>query len=130
MKGRLRARLRARLLTAWAAATCAVLLAGCPTAEQALEDQQAQRGRELMARYHCGACHRIPGVAAAQGHRAASLAAYGRRSYIAGRVANDGGTLALWISDPASVVPGTLMPNMGVSAVDARDMALYLGRQR
>lgn len=121
---------RARHGAAWVAAASAGLLAGCPTASQQIEDQQALRGAELLARYHCGSCHSIPGVAAAQGQTAASLSAYGRRSYIAGRVANNAGALAQWIIDPASVVPGTLMPNMGVSADDARDMALYLGRQR
>ena len=106
----------------------AVLLSGCDIASETPADRQAQRGRELLARYQCGSCHTIPGVAASQGQFAASLAAFGRRSYIAGRVPNDAGTLARWIADPASVVPGTRMPNLGVSADDARDMALYLGR--
>ena len=120
----------ARLACVLVAAASLRLLSGCHAASEAPEERQAQLGRELLARYHCGTCHTIPGVAAAQGQAAASLAAYGRRSYIAGRVANDASTLALWIADPASVVPGTLMPNMGVSADDARDMALYLGRLR
>lgn len=105
-----------------------VMLCACIVASESPEDRQAQQGRELLARYHCGSCHSIPGVAAAQGQFAASLAGYGQRSYIAGRVANDADTLARWIVNPASVVPGTLMPNLGVSAADARDMALYLGR--
>ncbi len=115
---------------AWLA--LAPLLAACggPPAAQAHDDAQAQLGRELLARYHCGTCHAIPGVAAAQGQLAASLQAYGRRSYIAGRVANEPAALARWIVDPAALVPGTLMPNMGVSADDARAMALYLGRLR
>lgn len=120
----------ARLASVLVAAASLWLLSGCLAASETPEDRQAQRGRELLARYHCGSCHTIPGVAAAQGQVSASLAAYGRRSYIAGRVANETSTLARWIADPASVVPGTRMPNMGVSADDARDMALYLGRLR
>ncbi len=81
-----------------------------------------------MARYHCGQCHTIPGVAAAQGRLAAPLTRYGKRSYIAGRVANDADSLTRWIMDPQSVIPGTAMPDMGVTATDARDMAAYLGR--
>jgi cytochrome c2 len=88
----------------------------------------AERGRQLIARYHCGRCHEIPGVAAARGSLAASLVQYGRRSYIAGRVANRPELLARWISDPQSVIPGTAMPDMGVSPADARDIAAYLGR--
>ena len=97
---------------------------------EAAQDGQAQRGRVLMARYHCGSCHTIPGVAAAQGRLAVSLEAYGRRAYIAGRVANGPDTLARWIADPAALMPGTLMPNMGVTPTDARDIAAYLGRLR
>jgi len=88
------------------------------------------RGQALLARYHCGTCHQIPGVPAARGDRAVTLAAYGRRSYIAGRVANTPELLARWIQMPASIVPGTLMPDLGVSAGDARDMAAYLGTLR
>lgn len=87
-----------------------------------------QQGRELLARHHCGSCHTIPGVAASQGQLAVSLDAYGRRSYIAGRLPNQPATLARWIMDPASLVPGTLMPNMGVSPADAQLMASYLSR--
>lgn len=90
----------------------------------------AQRGRLLLMRYHCGSCHLIPGVASARGTLAMSLEGYGRRSYIAGRVANEPVMLANWIVAPASIVPGTLMPAMGVSPAEARDMAAYLGRLR
>lgn len=88
------------------------------------------RGQALLARYHCGSCHRIPGVPAARGDYAVTLEAYGRRSYIAGRVANTPALLARWIQKPASIAPGTLMPDLGVSADDARDMAAYLGTLR
>lgn len=91
---------------------------------------QVERGRIMLARYHCGACHAIPGVAASRGELAASLQGYGRRSYIAGRVANEPGALARWIVAPASIAAGTLMPDMGVAPADARDMAAYLGQLR
>lgn len=73
---------------------------------------------------------RDPGVAGAQGQLAASLQAYGRRNDIAGRIANGPAALALWITDPAPVVPDTRMPNMGVAPDDAQAMARYLGRLR
>jgi cytochrome c1 len=34
--------------------------------------------------------------------------------------------LVRWIREPQAVVPGNAMPNMGVSEVDARDIAAYL----
>ena len=96
------------------------------TAFAAAHHDDVARGRELLARYHCGACHEIPGVAASRGRVAPSLDAFGRRSYIAGRIASDAATLARWIVEPAALVPGTLMPSMGASPDDARAMAAYL----
>lgn len=110
------------------AALGSLLLCMCTAASG--QDARVTHGQQLLARYHCGSCHMIPGVAASRGQVAASLAAFGRRSYIAGRVANTPAMLARWITEPASVVPGTLMPSMGVSADDARDMAAYLGTLR
>lgn len=108
------------------------MVAACGPAPAAREQQalQAERGRQLLARYHCGSCHAIPGVPASQGRFAASLEKYGKRSYIAGRVPNEPAALTRWIVDPASMNPGTLMPNMGVAPADARDMAAYLGQLR
>jgi cytochrome c2 len=108
----------------------ALPLAACvPASPDPLDPAlHVERGRQLLERYHCGTCHSIPGVAASQGQLAASLGAYGRRSYIAGRVANEPAALARWIADPSSIVPGTLMPSMGVAPADARDMAAYLGQ--
>ena len=76
----------------------------------------AERGRRLAERYHCGACHVIPEVPAARGRTAVSLAGFGRRSYIAGRPPNEPRLLERWLVDPAALVPGTAMPAMGVSA--------------
>ena len=113
-------------------ATCAVWLVACgaPHTDTDEAGAQVERGRQLLARYHCGTCHTIPGVPAAQGRFAASLQGYGLRSYIVGRVANQPTTLARWIVEPAALVPGTLMPSMGVGPDDARHMAAYLGQLR
>lgn len=85
-----------------------------------------ERGRALLAQYQCGSCHTIPGVRSARGQVNASLAGFGQRSYIAGRLANGPQLLAQWIMQPQAMVPGTLMPSMGVSERDARDIAAYL----
>jgi len=90
----------------------------------------ALRGERLLAQYHCGSCHTIPGVASARGQVAVTLDSFGRRSYIAGRVPNTPQHVADWIVAPSSLVPQTTMPSMGVSAADAKDMAAYLGRLR
>ena len=87
---------------------------------------QRLRGQALLAQYQCGSCHAIPEVPAARGRVGPALKGFGRRSYIAGEVPNRPDMLAQWIVQPKALVPDTLMPAMGVSADQARDMAAYL----
>jgi cytochrome c len=113
---------------ALAAAAAALLMSGCGESGRPAEaaSASAERGRLLIAQYQCGSCHTIPGVPASRGHVASPLTSFGQRSYIAGRLANRPDILAQWIESPQALVPGTAMPDMGVSAADARDMAAYL----
>ena len=110
----------------------AMLAGGCTPQEEdgpafgQAPPAQRERGRLLLAQYQCGSCHTIPDVQAARGRTGPTLAAFGRRSYIAGQVPNGREPLVRWIVAPAAVVPGTTMPAMGVSPEDARDMAAYL----
>ena len=101
---------------------------GCTgvAAAQAAPLHDAERGRRLLTQYQCGACHVIPGVAGAIGRTAPTLAAFGRRSYIAGRWPNESDALVRWIIAPRSLVPDATMPAMGVGESDARAMAAYL----
>ena len=120
------ARLLAAMLAALAVSACGPRAAD--TSELTRTDPE--RGRHLIEQHQCGRCHVIPGVAAARGRLAASLTAVGVRSYIAGRIPNRPDTMAQWIVDPPSLVPGTAMPNLGVSPEDAQHMAAYLGSLR
>jgi cytochrome c1 len=108
---------------------CAILMsivsAGCLNAST-----HGEPGRELAQQYQCGTCHVIPGVDAAKGTIAVTLEGFGRRAYIAGHVPNSDENLTRWIVDPAALVPGTLMPNMGVTTADARAIAAYLMQLR
>ena len=108
-----------------AALALAALAASC-TSVAAQDTARIERGRALLAQYQCGACHTIPGVPSSRGQVAQPLDAWGRRSYIAGRLPNREDVLARWIAEPGALVPGTLMPSMGVSSEDARAMAAYL----
>lgn len=102
----------------------ATVLAGCS------HSPAAERGRVLAQQYQCGSCHTIPGVNAANGQVAVTLESFGRRSYIAGHVPNTEENLVLWIIAPDKVVPGTIMPSMGVTPDDAKAIAAYLGQLR
>ena len=86
----------------------------------------ARRGRQLIFDAGCGACHRIPGVRGAAGLIGPPLDVFGRRAYIAGRVANKPENLVKWILDPHTVDPQTVMPRLGLDAQQARDVAAYL----
>ncbi|GIJ26404.1 hypothetical protein Vqi01_15660 [Micromonospora qiuiae] len=87
---------------------------------------QPERGAALIAQYGCGSCHTIPGIDRADGLVGPPLIRFGSRSYIAGELVNNADNLRHWISDPQAVEPGTAMPNLGVSPLDAQDIAAYL----
>ena len=84
------------------------------------------RGKQQIVAYGCGSCHTIPGVDQAHGQVGPPLNQFARRAYIAGEVPNSLRYLTQWISVPQSIEPGTAMPNLGVTAGQARDIAAYL----
>jgi cytochrome c2 len=86
----------------------------------------AGRGKAAIARYGCGSCHMIPGVARADGLVGPPLIKWSRRTYIAGEVPNTPDFLVRWIEVPQAIEPGTAMPNLGVPEGEARDIAAYL----
>jgi cytochrome c1 len=85
-----------------------------------------EAGATAIARYGCGSCHVIPGIARARGLVGPPLTDFAERTYIAGAVFNTPENLAAWIRLPDSVEPGTVMPTLGVSEEHARDMTAYL----
>ncbi|WP_342116843.1 c-type cytochrome [Pseudoduganella sp. OTU4001] len=107
----------------------ALLLCACQPEKPApprLDGGNPQQGKRLLAQYQCGSCHRIPDVESARGLAGPSLERFALRSYVAGRWSNRHDWLVRWITSPQSMDPGSFMPNMGVSADDARHMAAYL----
>ncbi len=88
------------------------------------------RGRELIGYYGCGSCHEIPGVAGADGLVGPPLRRIAVRSYIAGNLPNTYANMTRWIRDPHGVDEHSLMPNMHVTAEDARHIAAHLYKLR
>lgn len=88
------------------------------------------RGHEFILDYGCGGCHVIPGVIGAVSHVGPNLTSYGNRSYIAGYYSNTPDMLIRWLQNPQQLRPGSAMPNLGVSATEARDIAAYLYQLR
>ena len=129
----LRAAQRQRTLFA---ARAAVLIAaflsltGCDRASgdqgHMIANADAGRGRAAIRRYGCGSCHSIPGITGAGGLVGPPLGQIASRVYIAGVLPNEPDNMIRWIQNPPSVDEKTAMPNMGVTARDARDIAAYL----
>ena len=86
----------------------------------------ARIGKRLIDQYQCGACHAIPGIPAAKGRIGPPLGGFGKRSYIAGGIPNQPDALTRWLMDPPAMRPGTLMPDLGITASDARHIGAYL----
>lgn len=89
-------------------------------------DASPERGKRALADYGCTGCHLVPGVRGADGLVGPTLHYWADRQYIAGRVRNTPDNTVSWIMAPQSMVPGTAMPDMGVTWGDARDIAAYL----
>ncbi len=83
-------------------------------------------GAYLVEYYGCGGCHTIAGIPNAVGVVGPPLNDFAQRIYIAGMLRNTPDNLMRWIENPQGVVPGNVMPNMGISPPDARDIAAYL----
>ena len=84
------------------------------------------RGEQLVGSFGCGACHTIAGVKGADGEIGPALDDFADRRLIAGRLPNTVPNLLRWLEHPQAVEPGTVMPDMGIEAPQARDLAAYL----
>ena len=84
------------------------------------------RGKTLVARYACASCHEIPGVRGASARVGPTLRNLGERAYLGGVLANTPANLVSWLRDPPAHAPGTAMPDVGLTADEARDIAAYL----
>ncbi len=86
----------------------------------------ARLGRTDIRKYGCNTCHEISGVPGARGLVGPRLDGIKQRYYIAGELPNTPENLMQWIQHPRQVEPHTVMPEMGVTEQDSRDIAAYL----
>lgn len=111
------------------AASALLLVGGCQQATvepQAIAGAEAGRGRAIIARVGCGACHVIPGVSGPRGRVGPSLDGLANQALIAGRFPNEPETLARLVRDAPSLIPQSGMPAMPLTEQEARDVAAYL----
>ncbi len=120
-----------RGITMLGLAACLLVAAGCgaqakqPTKIE-VPNGDADRGRQAIAEYGCGSCHTVPGITRADATVGPPLTAWAERASIAGEFPNRPEYLVAWIHDPQALLPGSIMPNMGVSTEEAQDIAAYL----
>jgi cytochrome c2 len=86
----------------------------------------ADRGKVVITKVGCGACHQIPGIARADGTVGPGLDKVATRASLAGQLANTPANLITWVQHPQAVEPGTGMPDPPIGDRDARDVAAYL----
>jgi cytochrome c2 len=88
------------------------------------------RGKQLIEHYGCGSCHTIPGVRGARALVGPPLTHWSQRGYIAGVLGNTPDNLVNWIQHPRRIVPGSDMPDLGVTEPESRSIAAYLDQIR
>jgi mono/diheme cytochrome c family protein len=94
--------------------------------EASLEKPDAGRGKRAINQYACVTCHEIPGIVGAHAPVGPSLAGVGSRVMLGGVLPNSPENMVLWLRFPQRAAPLTAMPELGLSAQDARDIAAYL----
>jgi Cytochrome c2 len=83
-------------------------------------------GKILIAQYGCTSCHMIPGIDGARGEVGPSLDHVATRPLLTGKLPNNPQNLTMYLQNPQMAGPQNAMPNLGVKADEARDIAAYL----
>ena len=90
-------------------------------------DPEYAKGEQLFKMKGCIGCHSLQAVDAPHGLVGPNLANVGARAYIAaGWLENTDENLEHWIREPQSLKKGVLMPNLGVTADEAKALRAYL----
>jgi cytochrome c oxidase subunit 2 len=85
----------------------------------------AASGKQMFQKYGCIGCHTVAGFSA--GQLGPNLTHVGSRTTIAGAsMMNTEQHLRDWIGNPPGMKPGSMMPNMHVSAADLPALVAYL----
>lgn len=84
------------------------------------------RGKQLIEEYGCTSCHQIPGLREPEARVGPPLEGMAERRYIAGDEPNTVEVMLRWLQSPWEIEPGTLMPDLGLTEQEARDVAAYL----
>jgi cytochrome c len=122
-----------RAIAAAAMALIIIGAAACRDGRQGLYDQARTltggdpgKGMVAIDKYGCGGCHTIPGVAGANATVGPPLTNIASRTVLGGHLTNTPDNMMVWIKHPQQIDPKNVMPDMGVTDQDARDITAYL----
>ena len=109
-------------------AAAAVLASGCSSAKSPalVVGGSPKKGARLIQKFGCGSCHMIAGIKNASGRVGPPLDSFRKKRFIAGELPNTPENATRWIEHPKSVEPGTIMPDLGVTREQARQIVAYL----
>ena len=121
-----------RLLPILLLVSAAAFTVACDSGHAAVSEAETltggsvERGKAAIGKYGCGSCHTIPGIAGAEATVGPPLNGIAVRGYLAGHLPNSVDNMEKWIQHPQRIDPQVVMPEMGVTDQDARDITAYL----
>jgi cytochrome c2 len=95
------------------------------TAEQ-IAGGSATAGKRTFVAKGCGSCHAIGEGTNGSGKVGPALDGIAVRSELAGQLANTPDNMRRWIQHPQRIIPGSGMPETGLSDTETRDVAAFL----
>ena len=108
--------------------SCVLLCSSCNRGESQkvrMSPEDRRDAQALIAR-NCAACHQVPGVPAAKGRVGPALTQMSHQQTVAGHFLNTPQNLIRWIEHPQDLLPGDVMPEMGLTHEQARKIATFL----
>lgn len=112
--------------------TIVLLSAACNRQEAKLPEKpnlpagDPARGKQLIAQYGCASCHVIPGIDGPRGEIGPSLDHVAVRQLLALKLPNTPQNMIQYLQNPQLGGAQNVMPNLGVTPEEARDIAGYL----
>jgi cytochrome c1 len=101
-------------------------LISCKHEDRAAAGGNPDRGKQLVAQYGCTVCHIIPGIDGPRGMVGPSLEHFGSRTVIGGKIPNTPGNVIRMLQNPQALNATNVMPNLGITPADAKDLAAFL----
>ena len=110
-------------------AALAAFAAACkppPEGRHDLDPAAVERGKAIIVKAGCAACHAFPDIDWPKGRAGPDLTTFDGRGPIAGALGNTPDNLASFVRNAPAAKLGSTMPPMPITPSEARDVAAYL----